>query len=100
MNIKASTAIRSQALKERAKSEENLSDKRINHNTTRQKMQKVKLTPTQKKALNHYNFCLQQEDRYLGSVFVTPSGQERGENRTRDAHEACKALGMDWTHGL
>jgi hypothetical protein len=61
---------------------------------------KPRLTPAQSRALKAYNFALQQEDRYLGSVFVTPTGQRRVEEKTREAYEACKRLGMDHTHGL
>ena len=59
-----------------------------------------KLTKDQRKALEHYEFCERQEDRYLGSVFVTASGQRDVEARTRAAYEACKALGMTHEHGL
>jgi hypothetical protein len=61
---------------------------------------KPKLTREQHKALEHYEFCERQEDRYLGSVFVTASGQRDVESRTRAAYEACKALGMTHEHGL
>ncbi len=57
-------------------------------------------TSAQIKALKAYNFALAQEDRYLGSVFVTPSGQRDAEARTKAAYEACKALGMTHEHGL
>jgi hypothetical protein len=62
--------------------------------------EKVKLTPEQKKALAAYNFALQQEDRYLGSVFVNPSGQREKEAKTKAAYDRCKALGMTHEHGL
>ena len=61
---------------------------------------KVKLTRAQSKALKEYNFCLSEEDRYLGSVFVTKAGQARVEAKTKAAHDACKALGMNHEHGL
>lgn len=61
---------------------------------------KVKMTRDQKKALERYNFMLREEDRYLGSVFVTPSGKERVEAQTKQAYNACVALGMTWEHGL
>lgn len=61
---------------------------------------KTKLTPAQKKALAHYNFSLREEDRYLGSVFVTPQGQREKEARTKAAHQACVALKMTHEHGL
>jgi len=61
---------------------------------------KVKLTPAQKAALAVYNFANAQEDRYLGSVFVTAHGQRLQEAKTKAAYDACKALGMTWEHGL
>jgi hypothetical protein len=63
-------------------------------------MPKIKLTPAQRKALADYNFAMAQEDRYLGSVFVTRAGQERIEAKTQAAYAACKALGMTHEHGL
>ena len=61
---------------------------------------KPRLTREQRKALEHYQFCERQEDRYLGSVFVTASGQRDVEERTKTAYNACKALGMTYEHGL
>ena len=61
---------------------------------------KTKLTKLQREALKAYNFALQQEDRYLGSVFVTAPGQRAIEEKTRAAYENCKRLGMDHNHGL
>lgn len=61
---------------------------------------KQKLTKEQKEALAAYNEALRQEDRYLGSVFVTPAGQRAVEAKTEKAYQACKALGMTWEHGL
>lgn len=61
---------------------------------------KKKLTQDQKRALAAYEYALKQEDRYLGSVFVTPSGQRDIEAKTRAAYEACKRLDMTWEHGL
>ena len=63
-------------------------------------MAKIRLTPAQKKALTEYNFRLAQEDRYLGSVFVTPMGQREHEAKTQAAYQACLKLGMDYQHGL
>ena len=57
-------------------------------------------TPAQNKALKAYNNALRQEDRYLGSVFVTPQGQRDIEAKTAAAYQACKALGMTHEHGL
>jgi hypothetical protein len=61
---------------------------------------KLKLTKEQRIALKAYEFALAQEDRYLGSVFVTPQGQRDKEAATRAAYERCKALGMTHEHGL
>jgi hypothetical protein len=66
----------------------------------RKRNPRAKLTKDQKKALADYNFALSQEDRYLGSVFVTPSGQRRVEAVTEAAYARCKALGMTHEHGL
>ena len=63
-------------------------------------MTKIKLTRDQKKALGEYNFRLREEDRYLGSVFVTSQGQREIEAKTRAAYERCIALGMTYEHGL
>jgi hypothetical protein len=57
-------------------------------------------TAAMKFALRQYQFALAQEDRYLGSVFVTPQGQRDVEARTQSAYAACKALGMTHEHGL
>ena len=59
-----------------------------------------RLTKEQKAALQRYEFCERQEDRYMGSVFVTSHGQREHESKTRQAYEACKALGMTHEHGL
>ena len=61
---------------------------------------KKRLTRDQSKALKAYNFALQQEDRYLGSVFVTAHGQRLQEAKTKVAYEACVRLGMTYEHGL
>lgn len=61
---------------------------------------KVRLTKEQKKALAAYNRALSNEDRYLGSVFVTIQGRRDIEAKTKAAYEACKALGMTHEHGL
>ena len=60
----------------------------------------MRSTKEQKKALKGYNFALQQEDRYLGSVFVTASGQRQQEAKTKLAYDACLLLGMTHEHGL
>lgn len=63
-------------------------------------MTKVRLTKEQKRAFEAYQFADRQEDRYLGSVFVTPSGQRDYEAKTRAAYEECKRLGLGIEHGL
>ena len=63
-------------------------------------VKQVRKTPAQKKAFDAYKFAVAQEDRYLGSVFVTPIGQRQHEEKVRAAYEACKALGMGVEHGL
>jgi hypothetical protein len=63
-------------------------------------MTKIKLTRDQKQALAAYEYALKQEDRYLGSVFVTPMGQRKIEAKTKVAHDRCVSLGMTWEHGL
>ena len=60
----------------------------------------VRLTKAQREALKAYRFAERQEDRYLGSVFVTSIGQREYEAKTRAAYEACKRLGMGIEHGL
>lgn len=61
---------------------------------------KKRMTKEQKKALDAYRFALQQEDRYLGSVFVTPTGQKLREAATARAYQECKRLGLGPEHGL
>ena len=61
---------------------------------------KKRLTKDQKAALAAYEYALRQEDRYLGSVFVTPMGQREIEAKTAVAYARCKALGMTYEHGL
>ena len=63
-------------------------------------MNKIRLTKDQKCALKAYEYCLRQEDRYLGSVFVNAAGQRDIEAKTRAAYERCKSLGMTYEHGL
>jgi hypothetical protein len=59
-----------------------------------------RLTKEQAAALKAYEYALRQEDRYLGSVFVTPQGQRDIEAKTKAAYDVCKSLGMTWEHGL
>ena len=61
---------------------------------------KPRLTKEQRKALDAYKFAEKQEDRYLGSVFVTPIGQREYEAKTKAAYDRCKRLGMGIEHGL
>ena len=61
---------------------------------------KIKLTRDQKQALAEYEFRLREEDRYLGSVFVTPFGQREIEAKTKRAYDRCVSLGMTHEHGL
>ena len=75
----------------------------VSNSNRNQKMNTIKtarLNSTQKAALAAYNKAVAAEDRYLGSVFVTPTGQKEREERTQAAYAACKALGMDYRHGL
>jgi hypothetical protein len=64
------------------------------------KMSKPKLTRDQKQALADYEYRLRQEDRYFGSVFVTPQGQREIEAKTKAAYDRCVSLGMTHEHGL
>jgi len=57
-------------------------------------MQKQRLNKEQKAAINHYEYCLRQEDRYLGSVFANHIGQKQVEEKTKAAFEAAKKLGV------
>lgn len=59
-----------------------------------------RMTKEKRTALKAYKFALAQEDRYLGSVFVTPAGQREKEAKTQAAYLACKALGMGPEEGL
>lgn len=61
---------------------------------------KPRLTKEQRKALETYEFAERQEDRYMGSVFVTAHGQRQQEAKTRAAYEACVRPGMTHEHGL
>lgn len=57
-------------------------------------LEKVRLTTEQKAAVEKYEQALAQEDRYLGSVFVTRHGQQEVENRTAHAHQLARRLGV------
>ncbi len=60
----------------------------------------ARLTKQQKAAKLAYEYAERQEDRYMGSVFVTPSGQRQYEAKTQAAYQECKRLGMGIEHGL
>ena len=60
----------------------------------------ARLTKEQRKALDGYNFARAQEDRYLGSVFVSAHGRRAYEAKTQAAYQECKRLGMGVEHGL
>ena len=57
---------------------------------------KTRLTHAQAEAVREYNRALAQEDRYLGSVFVTPMGQREIEAKTKAAYDKAKALGVGY----
>ncbi len=61
---------------------------------------RARLTRDQRAALAAYEYAERQEDRYMGSVFVTPQGERDAQARTRAAYDACKRLGMGTEHGL
>lgn len=61
---------------------------------------RVKMTPEQSRAKKALDFAIAQEDRYMGSVFANAIGQRQHEAKVREAHEACKRLGMGIEHGL
>lgn len=61
---------------------------------------KKRLTPDQKKALDRYRFACAQEERYLGSVFVTGMGTREKAATVKLAYDACKRLGLGMEHGL
>ena len=65
-------------------------------------LKRPRLTLPQKAALKAYNFAVQQEDRYLGSVFAHQHSRQAQthEAKVKAAYDACKRLGMDHTHGL
>ena len=63
-------------------------------------VKQVRRTPAQVKAFKAYQFAERQMDRYMGSVFVTASGQRAEEAKVASAYAACKRLGMGVEHGL
>jgi hypothetical protein len=60
----------------------------------------TRLTKQQRGALKAYQLAERQEDRFLGSVFVTPALQRQYEAKTHAAYLECKRLGLDHTTGL
>jgi len=58
------------------------------------------MTKQQREALKKYKYAEQQEDRYLGSVFVTPGGQREYAGKVKAAYEECKKLGLNYENGL
>lgn len=61
---------------------------------------KPRLTKEQRLALAAHKYAEAQEDRYMGSVFVSAHGQRQHEEKVRQTYEACKRLGMTHEHGL
>jgi len=60
----------------------------------------IRKTPAQKQALDAYNRAVANQDRYMGSVFVTPQGSKEHDLAVEKAYQACIALGMTYEHGL
>ena len=56
------------------------------------------MTKEQKLALAAYRFALQQEDRYLGSVFANAHGQKKYEAMTKSAYDKGKRWGTACWH--
>jgi len=56
---------------------------------------KTKLTKQQREAIERYEYCLRQEDRLAGSVFANPHNMAKQEEKTREAFEAAKRLGVE-----
>lgn len=65
-------------------------------------LKRHRLTKEQKKALNDYLFRVREEDRYFGSVFVSPlpSVQNAVKAKTKAAYDLCVRLGLSWVDGL
>jgi len=57
-------------------------------------MIKAKLTKEQKEAVKRYEYCLKQEDRLGGSVFANAHNMRLQEDKTKEAYEAAKRLGV------
>jgi len=49
-----------------------------------------------KRALAEYRFAMEQEDRYLGSVFVTPIGTRDWAEKVKETEEACIRAGVEF----
>ena len=54
----------------------------------------MRLNKEQKKARDAYRFALAQEDRYLGSVFVKPTGIRDHEAKVAAAFLETKRVGL------
>jgi hypothetical protein len=52
------------------------------------------LTKDQRKAVEKYEYCLRQEDRYFGSVFVNAHGSRNIEAKTKAAYDEACRLGV------
>jgi hypothetical protein len=50
-------------------------------------------TKEQIKAEKELRFALSEEERYMGSVFVTPMGQRKHEERVANAYKNYRKLG-------
>ena len=61
---------------------------------------KVRLTSVQKKALDAYKFAVQQEDNYLGSVFVNSVGTKKHEEKVKSAYEYAKTVFPEELHTM
>ena len=59
-------------------------------------MKKQRLTKEQKAAVDRYERCLREEDRYLGRVFANAHGHRLIEAKTREAYENAKRLGVNY----
>ena len=50
-------------------------------------------TKEQARAEKALRFAISEEDRYMGSVFVTPMGQRKHEERVRAAYTEYRRVG-------
>lgn len=63
-------------------------------------MKKQRKTSAQVQALKAYNFILQQEERYLSSVFVTERGRAEYDAKRDKAYQTCISVGLTEKTGL